>query len=958
MFTWIRDPSLKHAEQAKTREASRPSSAVSLIDFLQSHISDLQSASSVVHAVESFRSQEPAEQLSSLPAIYLEVEQYLVELDPYKKFLREQLREIVKTRYAQVLEGHPNFKLIFYPTERQELLLCQRFLSLVLSLAGSSAWGRLQEDIGSALQWVNKIPHVSGMVPLLGVTQSVPLKESEWIGFLRKCSRTFYEKLESSLGERAVSRIYEESYGNLADRYIGLETFPVVIDLLPDILLDREKIAILNLGRIRRGLSEKTEQLHEINEQLLTRNKELATMRSELNKAKDQLEVRVEERTSELQATNERLLAEIHERKRTEEALRLSQEYARNIIDSSLDMIIAVDKDRKIIEFNLAAQETFGFTREEILGKDVGTLYATPGDSREVHKNTVHKGGYTQEVMNKRKNGDTFPSLLSASLLKDAAGSVIGYMGISRDITKENQAEEELRKSEEQYRALFEESKDVVFVSTPEGSLLDINPAGVELFGYSSKEELLKTAMVDLFVQPEDQGRYHELLRTQFYVKDYELSLKRKRDGQRLSVAVTASAMRDGVGKILAYRGIMRDVTERRQLEQQLLQSQKLESIGLLAGGIAHDINNVLTPIIMASEIFRDRLSDEESQRMLDMVESSAKRGADIVKQILTVARRVDGERAEVQLKHLIKEMAKIGEETFPKSIRTQTSIHKDLWTIMGDATQLHQILLNLSVNARDAMPDGGTLTLAAENILLDEHYARMHLDAKPGPYVMIQVADTGTGIPSDKLHRIFEPFFTTKEPGKGTGLGLSTVHAIIKNHQGFINTYSEIGKGTQFSVYIPAVPAHTAAAEERQQVPLRPGNGELVLIVDDESSVLEVTKATLVKHGYRALTAMEGTEAVGLFAKNKNEIKAVITDMSMPVMDGIATIRALRRIDPQVRVIVASGRAEHKKETEAASLQVQAFLEKPYTADKLLRTLQEVHAGRTPDLLSYSLTV
>ncbi|MBI4429407.1 MAG: PAS domain S-box protein [Ignavibacteriales bacterium] len=944
IFSWFRKPDAKD-DQIPAAENSRLRPAEALLDYLVSHLSDPNSARSVLAAVEDFRRQVPASQDEQLPAVYLQAEQYLVELDPYKKFLREQLREIIKTRYAALVEGHPHFQLIFHQAGRQEMLLCQRFLSSVLSLASPAAWGNLIGQIASALQWVNRIPHVSRIPAMLGEMEAIPVKESEWVELLRKCSRTMYGKLEANIGERGTTQIYEQAYGDLADSYIGLETFPVVIDLLPDNLLDREKIALLNLGRIRRGLSDKTEQLHEINEQLLTKNKELATMRSELNKAKDELETRVEKRTAELRSANERLVAEVQERVRTEEALRLSQEYARNIIDSSIDMIIAVDTERRVIEFNRTAQETFGLTREEIIGKDVGTLYATTVDSREVHKNTIHKGGYIQQVLNKRKNGETFPSLLSASLLKDAGGAVIGYMGISRDITKEKQAEEELRKSEEKYRTLFEESKDVVFVSNPGGMLLDINPAGVELFGYSSKDEFLTITNSDLFFREEDQGRYHDLLRTQGYVKDFELELKR-RDNQKVVVAVTASAMRDQEGKILAYRGIMRDVTERRQLEQQLLQSQKLESIGLLAGGIAHDINNVLTPIIMASEIFRDRLDDEESQRMLDMVESSAKRGADIVKQILTVARRVEGERAEVQIKHLIKEMAKIAEETFLKSIKIHTNIQKDLWTILGDATQLHQILLNLAVNARDAMPDGGTLTLAAENILLDEHYARMHLDAKPGPYVVLQVADTGVGIAQEKIHKIFEPFFTTKEPGKGTGLGLSTVHAIIKNHKGFINTYSEVGKGTQFSVYLPALSASTSMEQEKEQTAIQPGNGELILIVDDESSVLEITKATLLKHGYRVVAAMEGTEAVGLFAKNRNEIRAVITDMSMPVMDGIATIRALRRIDPQVRVIVASGRAEHKKETESASLRVEAFLEKPYTADKLLRSLQEVLAG------------
>ncbi|HEY6951609.1 MAG TPA: PAS domain S-box protein, partial [Bacteroidota bacterium] len=576
-------------------------------------------------------------------------------------------------------------------------------------------------------------------------------------------------------------------------------------------------------------------------------------------------------------------------------------------------------------------------------GRDVSILYGTVDDSNEVHRATLVRGAYVREVVNRRKNGELFPSLLSASLLKDANGEVIGYMGISRDRTMEQRAEEELRTSEEKYRTLFEESRDVIFMCTLTGTLLDINPAGVDLLGYASKKELLDVNLFQgVILDLGEKEAYHHALDTNGFVRDFRITLVRK-DGKKLTVTVTANAVRNSRGSIVAYRGIMRDVTERQQLEQQLMQSQKLESIGLLAGGIAHDINNVLTPIIVGIEFLKGKETNNEARKMFDMIGTSARRGAEIVKQVLTIGRRVTGERTEVQLKHLLKEMAKVAVETFPKSIRMQTSLPDDVWMVSGDATQLHQILLNLCVNARDAMPNGGTLTMGAKNVFLDEHYAHLHVDAKPGPYVLLQVSDTGSGIPGEIIHKIFEPFYTTKEPGKGTGLGLSTVHAIVKNHNGFVNVYSEVGKGTRFNVYLPAHQNAVMREQERAGRVFSNGNGETILVVDDEPSVLEITTATLEKFGYKTLRACDGTQAIALFAKNRGEVRAVITDMSMPVMDGSSTIKALRRIESNAKIIAASGLAEHKSKIEVAGLRVEAFLEKPYTAEALLGTLQEV---------------
>jgi hypothetical protein len=383
------------------------------------------------------------------------------------------------------------------------------------------------------------------------------------------------------------------------------------------------------------------------------------------------------------------------------------------------------------------------------------------------------------------------------------------------------------------------------------------------------------------------------------------------------------------------------DITQKKQLEAQFLRAQRLESIGTLASGIAHDLNNVLAPILMTAQLLETQLHDARSKRLLPILVTNAKRGANLVKQVLSFTRGVEGDRTILQLKHLILEIRQVIKETFPKSIEVDCETSRNLWTVSGDATQLHQVLMNLCVNARDAMPNGGTLTISAENFLVDEHYAKMHLDAKIGSYIVVIVADTGIGITHEVLDRIFEPFFTTKELGKGTGLGLSTVLGIVKSHGGFINVYSEVGRGSKFQVYLPA--QETAETPEEKEQELPHGSGELVLIIDDEPSIREITKTSLEAYNYKAITASDGIEAIALYAEYRDKISIVLTDMLMPSMDGITTIRTLHKINPNVKIIAISGLATSDKMNAAYDLGIKAFLSKPYTAKQLLETINTV---------------
>jgi nitrogen-specific signal transduction histidine kinase/ActR/RegA family two-component response regulator len=392
------------------------------------------------------------------------------------------------------------------------------------------------------------------------------------------------------------------------------------------------------------------------------------------------------------------------------------------------------------------------------------------------------------------------------------------------------------------------------------------------------------------------------------------------------------------------------DITERKKIEAQLLRAQRMESIGALSGGIAHDLNNILAPIMMATQLLKETASDDQAKRMLETIEVSSKRGADIVRQVLSFARGSDGERAEIKLGTLLKEIATITRETFPKNIQIDYSVPDDIWTVLGDPTQLHQLLLNLCVNSRDAMPRGGTITISVENFVVDETYAGLHPEAKIGSYVSISVTDTGTGIPPPVLSKIFEPFFTTKTLGSGTGLGLSTVMAIVKNNNGFINVYSEVGRGTTIRSFFPAVhglPLELHAGTATETSPR--GNGETVLVVDDEASILVITGQTLEAFGYVPLTARDGAEAVAIYAQNPDRIALVLTDMSMPVMDGPSTIKALRRINPSIRIIGASGLQSNGTEAARTNLRLDYFLPKPYTTETLLKVLRQALDARPP---------
>lgn len=418
---------------------------------------------------------------------------------------------------------------------------------------------------------------------------------------------------------------------------------------------------------------------------------------------------------------------------------------------------------------------------------------------------------------------------------------------------------------------------------------------------------------------------------------------KKNRAGQALTVDCRWTLVRDDAGKPVSVLCIETNITEKKKLEAQFLRTQRMESIGTLAGGIAHDLNNVLSPIMVSIQVLKESGDKAETLKILDTLETCVKRGADLVKQVLSFARGIEGQRVPVNLKKLLGELQHVMREVFPKNVEIEIGTAEDVWMVLGDPTQLHQVLLNLCVNARDAMPQGGKLSVSAENKVLDETYVAMNPESKAGAYVLLNVADSGTGIPAEVLDKVFEPFFTTKEQGKGTGLGLSTALGIVKSHGGFINVESEAGKGTQFKVFLPANAVKSESDTTRiAKKGLPRGNGELILLVDDEQSIRDIVRKTLERFGYRVLVAPNGAEAVALYAPRQKEIAMVITDVSMPIMDGAALVLALKAINPRVRILVSSGLQTSEAVTKAINAGIQRFIPKPYSADQLLMIVHE----------------
>ncbi|MBI5216574.1 MAG: PAS domain S-box protein [Ignavibacteriae bacterium] len=637
------------------------------------------------------------------------------------------------------------------------------------------------------------------------------------------------------------------------------------------------------------------------------------------------------------------LINDITERKKAEEALRQSEIKLREIVEHSTNLFYSHTPEHVITYVSPQTRSYFDCEPEEALVRWTELATENPINNigydmtQRAIETGIRQSPFRLELVGKKARKIWVEVNESPVVLN---GKTIAIVGSLTDITEKVKVEEEVGK----LRKAIESLGEVVFITDKEGIITFANPEFTKLYGYTQEEVIGKVTPRILksgSTSREDYSKIWETLLNRQFVKR-EIHNKTK-EGKQVIVESSMSPVLDEFGNIDGFMAIQLDITEKKRLEEQFLRSQRLESLGTLAGGVAHDLNNVLAPILLSIDVLKRYATTDHAVKILQTIRSSAERGKHIIKQILSFARGSEGERGNIQLRHLIREMEQIAKETFPRSIEVHCSIQKELWTVLGDPTQLHQVLLNLCVNARDAMPDGGSLELKAENIFIDEHFAKMQYGAKVGPYVVLSVSDTGTGIPPEVLPKIFDPFFTTKPQASGTGLGLSTVHAIVKGHEGFIDVYSHIGSGTTFKVFLPAIESAEAIQVTKAIVEYPPGNGECVLVIDDEASVRDITKYTLEMYGYKVLTAGDGAKGVALYKERKQDIDVVITDMMMPVMDGNATILALKELEPSVKIIASSGLTTGSQISFTLETEVFAFLAKPYTAESLLKALHEV---------------
>ena len=656
------------------------------------------------------------------------------------------------------------------------------------------------------------------------------------------------------------------------------------------------------------------------------------------------LQTQVKARTNEIQKANIKLQNEIKERKKAEEELRLRAQ----LLDSINDSIFVHDFDGNFIWLNEKACTTRGYNKDELTKLNLEQLdvpeYAESIKPR--LKELLGKGASLFESAHFRKDGSIMPIEVHAHLIEMGGRKLV--LSVARDISERKRAEEALQESEEKYRLLVENAKDAIFIVQDE-IIKFPNPKTEEMTGYSA-EELAETPFVNLIHSDDRElviDRHKRRLNGEKLPGTYSFRIINKA-GEQLWVDLNTVII--NWEKRPATLNFLRDITKQKNLEAQFHQAQKMESIGTLAGGIAHDFNNILQTISGFSEILlADKDRNDPDYESLEVIKQSSQKAADLIGQLLIFSRKVESELKPVDLNRQIINVSKLLEHTIPKMIRIEHNLAQDLKIINADPLQIEQVLMNLGVNAKDAMPGGGRLILETENITLDEQYCKTHPGAGPGEYVLLSVSDNGHGMDKETLEHIFEPFYTTKEAGKGTGLGLAMAYGVVKGHGGYIVCYSEPGPGTTFKIYFPVL--ITESPEQRADSRMAPGaealsgGRETILLVDDDAAVLKVGKAMLERHGYTTIMAESGERAVEIYEKEKELIDLVILDVGMPGMGGHKCLKHLLKLDPGIKVVIATGYAPSGKVKETLESGAVGFIAKPFLLADMLKRAREALA-------------
>jgi PAS domain S-box-containing protein len=642
------------------------------------------------------------------------------------------------------------------------------------------------------------------------------------------------------------------------------------------------------------------------------------------------------------------------ERKRAEEALRESEEKYRTILENIEDGYFEVDIAGNFTFFNDSLCRLLGYSRDEMMGMN-NRQYTDEENAPKLYRafNQVYRTGeptkgFDWEVIRKDRAKRYVET--SVSSIKNSSGQPIGFRGIVRDITERKQIEETLRVSESRYRSLFDGVPIGLYRTTAAGEIIDANPALVEMLGYLDWESLSKVNAADTYIDPEEQKMWQPLMEQEGIVRNFQKQLQH-RDGTVIWVEENARAVCDAEGRVLFYEGSFQDITERKRaeeemaaLQEQLRQSQKMESIGRLAGGIAHDFNNLLTIIKGYSQLSLIELKEGDPlKENIEEVKKAADRAADLIRQLLAFSRRQVMEMRVLDLNILLQNLDKMLRRVIGEDIELVTLLAEDLGRVKTDPGQIEQVILNLAVNARDAMPSGGKLTIETANVELDETYARRHVAVTPGRYVMLAVSDTGVGMTPEVRDRVFEPFFTTKEKGKGTGLGLSTVYGIVKQSEGNIWIYSEPGHGTTFKIYLPQVEELLEEVKEKVVGEELPCGSETVLVVEDEEEVRKVAVRILRGQGYKVLEASNGADTLMICKEQKEPIHLILTDVVMPQMSGRQLVEQLRQVYQNLKVLYMSGYTDNTIVHHGVLEEGINYIQKPFTVGALAGKVREV---------------